>query len=65
MSHKIPWRKPKDVEIQIGKMYLVWTNGQEWRDNHIHLWPAPMVSHNLKPEIIRGKILWIAEVTEP
>lgn len=64
-SDQIPWIAPYVDPIELGKSYLVWTNGREYGDNHIHLWPAPMITHNLRPEITRGKILFIAKVTEP
>ena len=48
-----------------GQMWLVKTNGKECGDNHFHLVPAPMLLHWLKPEMIRGRVLYAALVTDP
>ena len=65
MAQHMQWKQPSELKITRGRMYLVKTNGAEWRDNNLHLWPAPMVELALKWDIIRGEVLWIAEVTEP
>jgi len=51
--------------VEIGATYLVRTNGAEWRDNDLHLWPAPLLTHHMRPEITRGRPVWVAKVTDP
>jgi hypothetical protein len=59
------WVKAEGFEPEYGKWYVVWTNGQEWHDPHIYIYPAILLDHYLKPDMVRGKPLWVAEVTDP
>jgi hypothetical protein len=59
------WVKAEGFKPKSGKFYVVWTNGQEWRDQHIFVWHAMRLEHYLRPEIVRDKPLWVAEVTDP
>jgi hypothetical protein len=59
------WVKAEGFKPEYGKWYVVWTNGQEWHDHHIHLYPGTMLAHYLKPDMVRGRPLWVAEVTDP
>ncbi len=59
------WRSAGGVVPEVGKFYLVHTDGAEWGDSHTQLWPAPMLEHALRPQVVRGRPLWVAEVTDP
>lgn len=59
------WDHAEDVEIEDRKYYLVKTNGGEWRDVDLKLMPGVMLRHYLKPNIVRGRPIWVAEVNEP
>jgi hypothetical protein len=55
--------------VRLGKMYLVRTNGAEWRDNHVLLVPAPMLmlwlEKTAEGTMVRGTPTHVCEVTEP
>jgi hypothetical protein len=59
------WQRAADIKPESGSWYLVWSNGREWGDHHIHLWSAPMLKHHLGHEIVRGKPLWVAKIVDP
>lgn len=59
------WQRAEDVIPEWGAMYLVKTNAGEWRDNDLYFWPAPLLERAMKPEIVRGRPIWVAKVTDP
>lgn len=59
------WVDARTIEPELGKYYIVKTNGNEWRDFDLHLWPAPILAARLCEHIVRGKPMWVAEITEP
>lgn len=59
------WIKAEEVKIENGNYYLVRTNGREYGDHDLHLWPAPLLERHMRPEIVRGRPVWVALVTEP
>jgi hypothetical protein len=66
------WRSAHDlivkggITVGKGEMWLVWTNGCDWNDLHILLWPAALLERRLKdPNIVRGKVRFAALVTDP
>ena len=59
------WQEAGAVIPERGCWYLVKTNGAEWRDHDLHLWPAPLFEHHMRPEIIRGRPIWVAKVIDP
>jgi hypothetical protein len=46
-------------------IYIVKTNGGEWRDSDLHLWRGHQVIHAMRPECVRGRPILIAEVINP
>lgn len=59
------WKRPEEVEIDDRQEYIVHTNGGEWRDPDLRLMPGLMVKHFLKPQIVRGRPMWLAAVNPP
>lgn len=59
------WQDARVVEPDDRKWYLVITNGAQDRENDKFVWPGLMLRHALEPQIIRGRPLWVAEITEP
>lgn len=59
------WERADQATIDNSADYLVQTNGNEWRDQDRFVWPGIRVRHMMRPEIVRGRPVWIAKVTEP
>lgn len=51
--------------IEDHTMYLVKTNGSEWRDGDLFIWPGVMVKNRMRPEIVRGRPTHISIITKP
>ena len=56
------WTRPDQIEIEDKQEYLVQTNGGEWRDVSLRMMPGIMLKHFMRPEVVRGKPLWIAKI---
>lgn len=61
----IAWHHADDVAIEPNEEYLVRTNGWEWNDTHLFVWPGVMVSKRMEPQIIRGRPQWLAKINNP
>ena len=60
-----PWDRPENVEIDDDALYLVRTNGGEWRDADTFVWRGIHVRKRLGTNFMRGRPEWIARVFEP
>lgn len=59
------WEKAESANIDLGAFYLVKDNGGEWRDFDLSILKGPIVTYRLRPEIVRGRPVWIAKITNP
>jgi len=59
------WIAAEDARPKDGEMYVVKTNGADWSDCDLFIWPAPLLRAYMKPEIVRGRPLFVALVTNP
>lgn len=59
------WIAAADAKPKIGEYYVVKTNGGEWRDCDLMIMPAPLLRNYMRPEIVRGRPLFVALVTDP
>lgn len=59
------WQKAEEVSIDELSWYIVKTNGAEWRDNDLFVWRGWQLKHNIRPEMVRGRPIWIAKITDP
>jgi hypothetical protein len=60
------WDHADDVELDDNKLYLVMTNAWEWGDSYDpKVLQGRWVRHLLRPEMVRGRPTWLAEITMP
>lgn len=58
------WLHAETVEVRRDLYYLVKTNGAEWHDLDLFVWPGAMVAEKMRREILRGRPVWLC-VVEP
>jgi hypothetical protein len=61
----VHWARAEQSNIDPEADYLVLTNGGEWRDVDLFIWPGIMVQKRLVPTYVRGRPVWIAKITRP
>ena len=60
------WDRADDVQIDDGKQYLVITNARDWGDPDIvQAMMGRWVRHISRPEMVRGRPVWLAEIVPP
>jgi hypothetical protein len=59
------WEKAETAEIDPKSFYLVKDNGGEWRDFDLSILKGPIVKYRMRPEIVRGRPVWISKITDP
>jgi len=48
-----------------GADWLVKTNGDEWRDVSLRVMRSWQLRHELRPEVVRGRPIWVARIKTP
>lgn len=60
------WNHADDVETDDMKEYLVITNARDWGDaDYVKVMRGAFVRHLMRPEMIRGRPVWVAEIVMP
>lgn len=59
------WMKAEGAVIDKDGNYLVKTNGAEWNDGDLKLLPGFVVKKLLEPNVVRGRAVWVARITDP
>ena len=65
MSNTMTWVDPAKAIIEEDAMYLVKTNGAEWRDADLFMRPGWAIPSMMGENVVRGRPLAIALITEP
>ena len=64
-SPTMDWKRTTEIQPEIGRKYLVITNGWESRDAFIRIMTGYQLMGCMRPEIVRGRAEWIALITNP
>lgn len=64
-SPTMDWKRPNEIKPEIGRQYVVITNGWEWRDVYIRTMTGYELLDRMRLEIVRGRPEWIAMITNP
>lgn len=60
------WHDPDDdFEIDDGSHYLVKTNGEEWRESSLYVWPGIMLRKIIEQERVRQRPVRVALINDP
>jgi hypothetical protein len=59
------WIDPMIDGVVEDAWYLVQTNGMEWRDHDLFIWPGLMVAMKLRPDYVRGRPILVARINRP
>ncbi len=65
MAETMHWVLAEQAAVDPDKHYLVKSNGGEWRDFDLAVMGGMLVEYRLRPQYVRGRPVWIAEITDP
>ena len=59
------WENPDDFPIDDRANYLVKTDGEEWRETSLFVWPGIMLRKIIEQNRVRQRPVWVMLIREP